>query len=140
MAGSITFASAVSGFPPLAIVAVLAGSLRMNMAVFFTTVLTGRIIRFWLVIEGASVIKDFADRCSDRNDSVERPRSSGLASSRRCLPGKVRRVIVESDNSRAWVLTYELARAPPDAPCVHATGRACSPGWRARRWPKAPRC
>jgi len=60
MAGTITFASAVSGFPPLAIIAVLAGSLRMNMAVFFTTVLSGRIIRFWLVLAGASVIKDFA--------------------------------------------------------------------------------
>ncbi|MFL6061933.1 MAG: hypothetical protein ACJ72E_11935 [Marmoricola sp.] len=58
MAGTITFASAVSGFPPLAIIAVLAGSLRMNLPVFVITVLVGRTIRFWLVIEGASLLKD----------------------------------------------------------------------------------
>lgn len=58
MAGAICFGSAVSGFPPLAVVAVLAGSLRMNLAIFIPTVLVGRTIRFWLVIEGAAVIKD----------------------------------------------------------------------------------
>lgn len=58
MAGAITFASAVSGFPPLAVVAVLAGSLKMNLGVFIGTVLVGRTIRFWLVIEGAAILKD----------------------------------------------------------------------------------
>ena len=57
MAGAICFASGVGGFPPLAIVAVLAGSLRMNLPIFIGTVLAGRTLRFWLVIEGASVLK-----------------------------------------------------------------------------------
>lgn len=57
-AGGITFASAVSGFPPLAIVAVLAGSLRMNIGIFISTVLVGRIIRFWLVLAGADIVRD----------------------------------------------------------------------------------
>ncbi|MFL6156316.1 MAG: hypothetical protein ACJ72D_09505 [Marmoricola sp.] len=59
MAGTITFGSAVTGFPPLAIIAVLAGSMRMNLPVFISTVLVGRTIRFWAVIEGASVVKDY---------------------------------------------------------------------------------
>ena len=55
-AGAISFTSAVSGFPPLAVIAVLAGSLRMNFAVFFVTVLIGRIIRFWLVLAGVGLL------------------------------------------------------------------------------------
>lgn len=62
LAGSITFASAVSGFPPLAVIAVLAGSLRMNLPLFFSTVLAGRIIRFWLVLAGADWAKHLAER------------------------------------------------------------------------------
>lgn len=58
MAGAICLASAISGFPPLAVVAVLAGSLRMNLALFVSTVVVGRTIRFWLVIEGAAILKD----------------------------------------------------------------------------------
>jgi membrane protein YqaA with SNARE-associated domain len=58
LAGAICFASGVGGLPPLAIVAVLAGSLRMNLPIFVGTVLVGRTIRFWLVIEGAAVLKD----------------------------------------------------------------------------------
>ncbi|MET3963286.1 membrane protein YqaA with SNARE-associated domain [Marmoricola sp. OAE513] len=57
-AGAFMFTSAVSGFPPLAVMAVLAGSLRMNLPIFIGTVLVGRTIRFWLVIEGAGVVKD----------------------------------------------------------------------------------
>jgi membrane protein YqaA with SNARE-associated domain len=55
-AGAISFASAVSGFPPLAVIAVLAGTLRMNFAVFFFTVFVGRTIRFWLVLAGVSLL------------------------------------------------------------------------------------
>jgi membrane protein YqaA with SNARE-associated domain len=58
LAGAICLVSGVGGFPPLAIVAVLAGSLRMNLPLFIGTVLVGRTIRFWLVIEGAAVLKD----------------------------------------------------------------------------------
>ncbi len=58
LAGTITFVSAFSGFPPLAIIAVLAGSLRMNLTLFIGTTLVGRILRFWLVLEGAEWVKD----------------------------------------------------------------------------------
>ena len=57
-AGAFMFTSSVTGFPPLAVMAVLAGSLRMNLPIFIGTVLVGRILRFWAVIEGASVLKD----------------------------------------------------------------------------------
>lgn len=56
MAGLICFASAVSGFPPLAVVAVLAGSLRMNFVVFTLTCLAGRTIRFWIVLAGVGFL------------------------------------------------------------------------------------
>jgi membrane protein YqaA with SNARE-associated domain len=61
LAGAISFGSAVSGFPPIAIIAVLAGSLRMNLALFISTVLVGRVIRFWLVLEGAGFVKHLAE-------------------------------------------------------------------------------
>ncbi|MGH3412090.1 MAG: hypothetical protein ACRDPH_03290 [Marmoricola sp.] len=56
VAGVICFGSAVSGFPPLAIVAVLAGSLRMNLLVFVGSVLAGRTIRFWIVLAGVGFL------------------------------------------------------------------------------------
>lgn len=56
LAGAITFASAVSGFPPLAVIAVLAGTLRMNFAIFIVTVVAGRTIRFWLVLAGVGML------------------------------------------------------------------------------------
>jgi len=55
-AGAICFASAVSGFPPLAVIAVLAGTLRMNFAIFLATVFVGRTIRFWLVLAGVGLL------------------------------------------------------------------------------------
>lgn len=58
VAGTICFTSAVSGFPPLAVISVLMGSLGMRFSVFVSTVLVGRIIRFWLVLEGAAWVKN----------------------------------------------------------------------------------
>lgn len=54
-AGAITFVSSVSGFPPLAVIAVLAGTLRMSFPVFLVTVLAGRTLRFWAVLAGVGV-------------------------------------------------------------------------------------
>ena len=51
--GVLVFASASSGFPPFAIVAVLAGQLRMNLMVFFVLGLLGRWVRFAAVLGGA---------------------------------------------------------------------------------------
>ncbi len=60
MAGLISFVSAVTGFPPLAVVAVLAGSLRMNFVVFLTTVFTGRAIRFYICLVTGSGLWDLS--------------------------------------------------------------------------------
>lgn len=57
MAGLICFAAAVTGVPPLAVISVIAGALRMNFPVFFGTVLVGRTIRFWLVLAGVGWVE-----------------------------------------------------------------------------------
>ncbi len=51
--GLLVFASAASGFPPFAIVAVLAGQLRMNLMLFCVLGLLGRWVRFAAVLGGA---------------------------------------------------------------------------------------
>jgi membrane protein YqaA with SNARE-associated domain len=56
LAGGISFTSAVTGFPPLAVIAVLAGTLRMNFTIFIVTVVAGRTIRFWLVLAGVGLL------------------------------------------------------------------------------------
>jgi len=48
------FASASSGFPPFAIVAVVAGQLRMSLPLFFVLGLAGRWLRFAAVLGGAA--------------------------------------------------------------------------------------
>ena len=53
VAGSLVFVSAFSGLPPFAIVAVLAGQLRMNLGLFFALGLVGRWLRFAAVLGGA---------------------------------------------------------------------------------------
>jgi membrane protein YqaA with SNARE-associated domain len=55
-AGAISFTSAVTGFPPLAVIAVLAGTLRMNFAIFLGTVFVGRTLRFWMVLAGVGML------------------------------------------------------------------------------------
>ena len=53
VAGALVFVSAFSGFPPFAILAVLAGQLRMRLALFFGLGLAGRWLRFTAVLGGA---------------------------------------------------------------------------------------
>ena len=53
VAGGLVFLSAASGFPPFAIVAVLAGQLRMSLTLFFVLGLLGRWLRFAAVLGGA---------------------------------------------------------------------------------------
>lgn len=57
-AGAIVFASAWTGFPPLAVVAVLAGVMRMSFPVFLVTTFIGRTLRFWTVLAGVDLLKD----------------------------------------------------------------------------------
>jgi membrane protein YqaA with SNARE-associated domain len=51
--GLLLFASASLGFPPLLVIAILAGNLRVQIAMFVPVVLVGRWIRF-LVLLGAA--------------------------------------------------------------------------------------
>jgi membrane protein YqaA with SNARE-associated domain len=53
LAGSLVLVSAFSGFPPFAILAVLAGQLRMSLTLFFVLGLLGRWARFAAVLGGA---------------------------------------------------------------------------------------
>ena len=50
----LLFVSAFTGFPPYAVTAVLAGTLRVNFWIFLLTGLLGRGLRFWVVVVGAS--------------------------------------------------------------------------------------
>lgn len=56
--GALLFVSAAVGFPPYAVIAALAGALRVQMLVFLTTGLVGRFLRFWLVIVTAGAVLD----------------------------------------------------------------------------------
>lgn len=53
VAGGLVLLSAFSGLPPFAVVAVVAGQLRMQLALFFSLGLVGRWLRFALVLGGA---------------------------------------------------------------------------------------
>ncbi len=59
VAGALVFVSAFSGFPPFAILAVLAGQLRMQLALFFGLGLAGRWLRFTAVLGGAEWLAQF---------------------------------------------------------------------------------
>lgn len=50
----LLFVSAFIGLPPYAVVAVLAGVLRVPMPLFLVVGLVGRFLRFWVVLEFAS--------------------------------------------------------------------------------------
>jgi membrane protein YqaA with SNARE-associated domain len=50
----LLFVSAFTGFPPYAVTAILAGTLRVNFWIFLATGLLGRGLRFWVVVAGAS--------------------------------------------------------------------------------------
>ena len=52
LAGTLVLVSALIGFPPFAIVAVVAGQLRMNLALFLSLGLVGRWLRFAAVLGG----------------------------------------------------------------------------------------
>ena len=57
-AGSIIFAAAFLGVPPLLVLAVVAGSLRMPRTVFIPMVLVGRIGRFYLILAAGGSLYD----------------------------------------------------------------------------------
>jgi len=54
LAGGLVLVSAVVGLPPFAVLAVLAGQLRMNLLLFLTLGLLGRWLRFVTVLGGVA--------------------------------------------------------------------------------------
>jgi len=50
--GGVTFASGLVGFPPLLVMGVAAGAVRMNVPLFFTAIWLGRGIQSWLILAG----------------------------------------------------------------------------------------
>jgi membrane protein YqaA with SNARE-associated domain len=54
LAGGLVLVSALTGVPPFAVLAVLAGQLRMSLTLFMTLGLAGRWLRFALVLGGTS--------------------------------------------------------------------------------------
>lgn len=62
LAGGLVLVSALAGLPPFAVVAVLAGQLRMGLALFFVLGLAGRWLRFAAVLGGAGWLTDLLAR------------------------------------------------------------------------------
>lgn len=58
LGASLVFVSAVTGFPPFAIVAVLAGQLRMNLTMFVVVGAVGRTLRFAAFLGGAGFLSE----------------------------------------------------------------------------------
>ena len=56
---ALLFVSAATGFPPYAVTAVLAGTLRVPFWIFLVTGTLGRGLRFWAVVYGTSSVLDF---------------------------------------------------------------------------------
>ena len=52
----LTFVSAAVGFPPFFAMAMVAGTLRMNVVVFFVAGLLGRTLFFWAWLTGVGLI------------------------------------------------------------------------------------
>jgi membrane protein YqaA with SNARE-associated domain len=59
LTAGILFVSAFAGFPPYAIMAVLAGILRVPLSVFLVTGFVGRTLRFYLVATGADLVMEW---------------------------------------------------------------------------------
>ena len=58
LTGGLIFVSALTGFPPFAILSVLAGQLRMSLTLFLVLGLMGRWLRFAAVLGGAAGLSD----------------------------------------------------------------------------------
>jgi len=56
VSGVLTFVSAAIGFPPFFAMAMVAGTLRMNVVVFFVSGLAGRTLFFWAWLLGVGLV------------------------------------------------------------------------------------
>ncbi len=56
VSGLVTFVSALVGVPPFFVMAMIAGTLRMNVFVFFVAGVAGRTLFFWAILGGAHLV------------------------------------------------------------------------------------
>ncbi|MEP6817530.1 MAG: VTT domain-containing protein [Marmoricola sp.] len=56
LSGVLTFVSALVGVPPFFVMAMVAGTLRMNVMIFFVAGLLGRTLFFWAILGGAHML------------------------------------------------------------------------------------
>ncbi len=56
VSGALVFLSALVGLPPFFVMAMVAGTLRMNVVIFFVAGLLGRTLFFWAILGGADLI------------------------------------------------------------------------------------
>jgi len=56
VSGLVTFLSALVGVPPFFVMAMIAGTLRMNVFVFFLSGIAGRTLFFWAILGGAHFV------------------------------------------------------------------------------------
>jgi membrane protein YqaA with SNARE-associated domain len=52
LAGGVTFLSGLVGIPPLLVMGVAAGVVRMNIWIFFVAIVLGRGLQSWLILAG----------------------------------------------------------------------------------------
>lgn len=55
----LLFVSAFVGFPPFAVISVLAGILEIRLWVFMVTGVVGRFLRFYIILSGAGYLLDW---------------------------------------------------------------------------------
>jgi len=52
--------SAAAGIPPYAVIAVVAGALRVRLSIFLITGLVGRALRFWAIVGGMATVQSWS--------------------------------------------------------------------------------
>jgi len=55
-AALVIFVSSAGGVPPLLVLAIVAGSLKMPLWAFVPTVWLGRVLRFWFILAGVQLV------------------------------------------------------------------------------------
>lgn len=55
-AALVIFVSSAGGIPPLLVMAIVAGSLKMPLWAFVPTVWVGRVLRFWFILAGVQFV------------------------------------------------------------------------------------
>ena len=129
--GALLFASASLGFPPLYVMAVLAGQLKVNIWLFVSTCLVGRYLRFLAMLGGANWLVGFF-RMRGRSAVLEPHQAGHGRHVGRTVGAEVDRgvVVVPLDAVAGALAPLGLAGADVDGGEVPAVvERAWTPSW-----------